>query len=173
MKIADNLEEWNEDFRSGWLKGFKQNQKINWDLYSYVKNITSIKNSGIDLSKSRLMLISSAGGYLLNREDPFDAANPLGDYSIRLLPVSTTPGEIDFAHEHYDTTAVKKDLQVLLHFEHLTMLIGQGKIGGLCETAISFMGYQPDATKVVNHMVPEIMDIVFQGKADAVLLVPS
>lgn len=59
------------------------------------------------------MLISSAGGYLKNEQEPFDAANDLGDYTIRTFPSTTQPEQIAFAHEHYDQR-LKSDQQVLL-----------------------------------------------------------
>lgn len=61
------------------------------------------------MRRSRLVLISSAGGYLPAGQEPFDAANPLGDYTIRLVPSATPLAEIAYAHDHYDHTAVNTD----------------------------------------------------------------
>ncbi len=79
MKIAEGLNRWTADFQNRWLMEFNQHNRINWDVYSYIKNHNSPQNTGIDLSKSKLLLVSSSGAYLSSNENPFDASNPLGD----------------------------------------------------------------------------------------------
>jgi D-proline reductase (dithiol) PrdB len=172
MKIAENLEKWIENYQNECLKNFNSNNKINWKTYSYVKNEKSPKSTGIDLSESKLILISSAGGYL-HKDDPFDAANPLGDYSIRTFPISSDLSNIKYSHEHYDTAAVKEDAQVLLPLYNLQEMVKEGIIGDMCEKVISFMGYQPDIGKVITETIPAILEIATEEQADAVLLVPS
>jgi hypothetical protein len=173
MKIAEGLDKWTTDFQNGWLKEFNQHNRINWDLYSYIKNIDSPQNSGLNLSRSKLLLISSAGGYLSAHNIPFDAGNPLGDYSIRIFPVSTDFNNIRYSHDHYDTTAVKQDAQILLPLRHLKVMVEENIIGEMCNMVVSFMGYQPDVNEVITKTIPAILDIVIKEKADAVLLVPS
>ncbi len=65
----------------------KTTGKINWKSYSYIKNSSSPASSGIDPADSKLLFISSAGGYLPAIDKPFDACNILGDYSIRKIPI--------------------------------------------------------------------------------------
>lgn len=173
MKIAEGLDKWTSDFQNGWLKEFNQHNRINWDVYSYIKNNNSPQSTGIDLSKNKLLLISSAGGYLSSNGTPFDASNPFGDYSIRTFPISTNFNNIKYSHDHYDTTAVKQDAQVLLPLNHLKSMVEENIIGEICDTVISFMGYQPDVNNVITKTIPAILDIVIQEKVDAVLLVPS
>lgn len=173
MEIVENLKKWNDNYQNGCLKDFTETGKINWKMYSYVKNTTSPASIGIDLAKNKLLFISSAGGYLMAEDKPFDAANILGDYSIRKIPMSADFKEIDYAHEHYDTKAVKQDAQVLLPFKHLQKFIENQVIGELCETTVSFMGYQPDLSRVVSETIPTILEIAKQQNATAALLVPS
>jgi len=173
MKIAEGLDNWTTDFQNRWLKEFNKHNRINWNVYSYIKNNNSPQSTGIDLSKNKLLLISSAGGYLSSNDTPFDASNPLGDYSIRTFSVSTNFNNIGYSHDHYDTTAVKQDAQVLLPFHHLKSMVEEKLIGELCNTVISFMGYQPNVNNVITKTIPAILDIVMQEKVDAVLLVPS
>jgi hypothetical protein len=173
MKTAEGLDKWTSDFQSGWLKEVNQHNRINWNRYSYIKNHKSPQNTGIDLSKSKLLLVSSSGAYLSNNDIPFDASNQLGDYSIRTFSVSTNFNNIGYAHDHYDTTAVKQDAQVLLPLYHLKAMVEENIIGELCDTVISFMGYQPDVNNVITETIPAIMDVAIQEKVDAVLLVPS
>ncbi|NQV15983.1 hypothetical protein HQ531_11040 [bacterium] len=156
-----------------WLKDFKKSKRINWKLYKYAKNQKSAPSAGIDLSKSKLLLISSAGAYLPAKDMPFDASNLLGDYSIRTFPLSTNYSELEYAHNHYDTTAVKEDAQVLLPLSHLQTLVQNKLIGKLSEKVISIMGYQPRVSRIVAKTIPAILEIVTNEQVDAVLLVPA
>ena len=173
MKTVEKLDKWNDNYQNGCLKDFKTTGKINWKSYSYIKNSSSPASSGIDPADSKLLFISSAGGYLPAIDKPFDACNILGDYSIRKIPIQADFNEIDYAHEHYDTEAVKQDAQVLLPFKHLLSFVDNGKLGELCEIVVSFMGYQPDIHRVVTETIPAILEIAKIEKATAALLVPS
>jgi len=118
------------------------------------------------------MLITSSGAFLPPSQRPFDAANPLGDYSIREIPSSIQLDDLTFAHEHYDHQAVREDPQVLVPFNHLRVLEANGTIRELTNM-ISFMGYQPDVSRVINETTPAIIDQARNAQVDAVLLVPS
>jgi D-proline reductase (dithiol) PrdB len=119
------------------------------------------------------VLISSAGGYLPATQTPFAAADPLGDYSIRLIPSTTPLATIAYAHDHYDHTAVNADPQVLVPLEHLHAMVAEGQIGALTPNLISFMGYQPDVGRVLDELIPAIISAVQAEQAHAALLVPS
>lgn len=172
-RVAENLEAWVTHFESTWLKRFKTNGTINWDDYQYIKNTKAPAGQPVDLSGSQILFITSAGAYLPESQQPFDAANPLGDYSIRTFSINTVFGNIDYAHDHYDQSAVRSDPQVLLPFNHLRLLVKNGFIAGLMDPVISFMGYQPDVRPLLDQTIPAILDIVRDVKPDAILLVPS
>lgn len=173
MDILENREQWQETFQAGWLKLYQDTGEINWRIYNLPRHSEAPSGPGIDLSQSRLILISSAGAYLPDSQMSFDDTNDLGDYTIRLIPSTTAPEEISFAHTHYDHTAVNIDQQVLLPLGHLRDLVNEGIIGELAPSAVSFMGYQPVATRLVDETVPAILEAVSAAKADAALLVPS
>ncbi|HRW10177.1 MAG TPA: glycine/sarcosine/betaine reductase selenoprotein B family protein, partial [Caldilineaceae bacterium] len=141
--------------------------------YKLPNNKVAPAGKGVDLSHSRLVLISSAGGYLPATQDPYDAENDLGDYTIRRFPITTPPEQIAFAHTHYDHAAVNADQQVLLPLGHLQDLVLEGKIGALAPDLISFMGYQPDAGRVVDETIPAIVAAAKEMAVQAALLVPS
>ena len=101
----------------------------------------------IKLSESRLILISTAGGYLRGSQEPFDASNDLGDTSIRLFPSSTPLDALAYAHEHYDHDAADADPQVLLPLRHLDDLVAES--------------------------VPQVLEAALASGADAALLVPA
>ena len=102
----------------------------------------------------------------------FDAANALGDYSIRVFPADTPFSQIAFAHDHYDHTAVTTDPQVLLPLQHLREMISAGQIGSLAPI-VSYGGYQPDISRILSQTIPDILAIAQAEKVDGALLVPA
>ncbi|MDJ0757441.1 MAG: glycine/sarcosine/betaine reductase selenoprotein B family protein [Ardenticatenaceae bacterium] len=173
MEILENREAWQAAYKEGWLAHWRKTGETNWKIYNRPNHKTAPSGKGIDLSQSRLLLISSAGGYLPASQNPFDAENDLGDYSIRQFSIDSAPTDIAFAHTHYDHTAVNEDQQVLLPLRHLKEMVSAGEIGELAPQVISFMGYQPDAVRVVDECIPLIIAAAQAQNAQAALLVPS
>lgn len=173
MDILEQRDTWLEAFRNGWLSHYQQTGETNWKIYQPARNETAPAGPAVDLSRSRLLLITSAGGYLSDTQSPFDAANPLGDYTIRTFPVSTPLANLAYAHNHYDHTAVNADAQVLVPLRHLEDMVTEGIIGELTPSVISFMGYQPDVTRTVDELIPAILGAAQTQQPHAVLLVPS
>lgn len=173
MDILENREQWLAEFQNGWLAHYQQTGQFDWKLYKRPKNTLPVAGHGIDLTRSRLMLISSAGAYLHQQQEPFDAPNPYGDFSIRVIPTAVSFDRLDFAHDHYDQKAVRQDAQVLVPLRHLADLVADGVIGELSRSWISFMGYLPDATRLVDETIPAILDAARAERIDAALLVPS
>ncbi len=169
----DTHKDWTAHFEQGWLKNFVDTKSIDWKLYRYVRNKTLITSEGLDLAQSKLLLVSSAGAYLDGKDKPFNVANLLGDYSIRTFPATVQPDELQYAHDHYDQTAVREDMQVLLPLAHLQALVDERVIGALSDTVVSFMGYQPFVNRVINKTLAKLREIVKKEAIDAVLLVPS
>lgn len=173
MEILEDRTAWEAAFRAGWLAHFERTGETDFKQYNRPKNTAAPAGRGIDLRASRLVFISSAGGYLPASQEPFDAANPLGDYSLRLLPTGSPFDAIAYAHDHYDHTAVNADPQVLLPLGHLADLVVTGAIGELTPNMISFMGYQPDVGRVIDELIPAIINAVQAEQAHGALLVPS
>jgi hypothetical protein len=173
LAIFEDRQAWWEDYTTRFLAHFQATGETDWKQYSRPKNHHPLATQGIDLSQSRLVLISSAGGYLKDRQTPFDAPHPLGDYTLRLFPTDTPFAALDYAHTHYDHTAVNADPQVLLPLHHLADWVQAGKIGSLASQVISFSGYHPDATRVVDALIPQIVQAAQADQAQAALLVPS
>ena len=172
MDIVENLDSWYLEFEQGWLKRFREDGVVDFGLYKRPKNEQAPGARGVDLSKIKLMLISSAGGYLKNSQDRFDEHNDYGDYSVRAFASDTPYEAIDFAHTHYDRTAVFQDPQVLLPLEHLRNMVAEGKIGSLAEV-VSFCGYHPDVRQVVRETIPPIVEMAKEAGIDAALIVPA
>ena len=109
---------------------------------------------------------------MLNEQQPFDASNPVGDYTIRVFPPDTPFDHLAYAHEHYDHTAINTDPQVLLPLGHLREMVVNGKIGALT-SVVSFMGYQPDVSRLLDETIPAILQVAKEEQVTAALLVPS
>ena len=173
MEILENPKAWLKSFQEGWLAHFETSGETDWKKYSRPRNRLAPPGPGIDLSSNRLLFISSAGAYLPDTQQPFDASNPFGDYSTRIIPADTPFERIAIAHEHYDHQFVNADPQVLLPLGHLTEMVSEGYVGELMPHFISFSGYHPNVIRVVKELAPAILKIAKEAKADAALLVPS
>ncbi len=173
MEIVENLDQWEAEFEANWLKHYRETGETLWKVYKRPKNESAPGGPGIDVRQSRLLFISSAGGYLQGEQEPFDAAADLGDYSIRTFAVDAPFTKLAFAHDHYDHTAVEADPQVLLPLTHLQEMAAEGQIGELFPDVISFHGYQPDVRRIVNELIPAVLQLVEKEKIDGALLVPA
>lgn len=173
MKILEDRAAWLAEFEANWLAHYQEKGETLWKIYNRPKNKTAPSGKRIELAKSRLVLISSAGAFLKDSQALYDAADDLGDYTTRIFATDTAFETLDYAHDHYDQTAVREDAQVLLPLRHLEAMVDEGKIGGLAENVISFMGYQPDVTRVLDETIPSIVRAVQQEEVDAAFLVPA
>ncbi len=173
MDIMENLDQWGAEFEAGWLAHLKETDEYNWSIYPKLKNKVTPTGVGVNLSQSKLGLITTAGGYLSDSQTAFDASNKQGDYSIRLFPSDTPFKTLAYAHEHFNHAAVKEDPQVLLPLRHLESMVAEGKIGELAPTVISYSGYQPDIRQTISQTIPAVVDTAKAETWDAALLVPA
>ena len=173
MEIVENLADWYEGFSAGWLAHYQQTGQTDFQLYKRPQNEATPGLPGINLAQSRLMFITTAGAYVPASQEPFDAENDLGDYSIRQFGSDVAFDQLAYAHTHYDQTAVKADPQVLMPLTHLRNKVAAGEIGEMAPSIISFCGYQPDLKRVVEEMIPQIVAIALAEKVEAALIVPA
>jgi hypothetical protein len=175
MDILENLEQWQAEYEQGWLAHYRETGEMDFRRrYNRPRNKTAPAGPGIDLTKSRLMLITSAGSYLRQSQEPFNTHKPdLGDYTIRKYPSSIPLEDLAFAHGAYDHTAVNEDPQVLVPLRHLEDLVGEGVIGELAPSVISFCGWLPDVVRTINELIPVIVEAAKAEEVEAALLVPA
>jgi len=173
MDILENKIQWETQYRDNFLEQYAKTGTLDWRQYPHPRNAQAPPGPGIDPATARLMLVSSAGTYLDGEQEPFDAADPLGDYTIRLIPTATPLKTLAFAHDHYDHAFVDEDPQVLLPLHHLKDLAGEGLLGGLSPSVVSFMGYQPDLGRVVDELIPPILETAAAERINAALLIPT
>ena len=173
MDILENPKEWLHNFQQGWLAHFEETGMVDWKRYVRPRNHLSPSGPGINLAESRLLLISSAGAYLHESQEPFDSPNQFGDYSMRLFPSDTSFKSLSFSHDHYDHQYVDKDPQVLLPLRHLEEMVSEGVVGELAPNVISFSGYHPNVIRVVKELIPAILKVAKEDQVNAALLVPA
>jgi hypothetical protein len=172
MEILERPLEWLREFQSGWLSHLEKTGEADWSLYTYPKNNLAPGSKGVILKTSRILLISTAGAYYPKFQRPFDCRHPLGDYSIRLIPVTTQLRKLVFSHPGVDQNLVQKDPQVLLPLEHLQKLAEDRYIGSLAPVFISLCGVQPHAIRVVKELIPNILRTAKENQVQAALIVP-
>lgn len=173
MAVLDDRESWRAEFEAGWLKNYLETGELDWKIYNMPRNQSSISGKAIDLASARLALISTGGFYVEGEQEPFDEPDLHGRYDIRLLPITTPSESFSISHTHYDHTAANEDRQVLLPVEHLNGMVDAGEIGSLAPNIISFMGYQPDVTRVLDETIPSVCAAVADMDADAAILIPA
>ena len=172
MDILENKEAWSQEFQDEWLSELQHTGQENWKIYKHPRNEKAPSGTGVTLSESRVMLITSAGAYLQGVQEPFDAADPIGDYTLRIIPSTTPFAAIAYAHNHYDHKMVDADPQVVLPISHLKDMVDNGEIGALSPSVASIMGYQPDAARVVDELIPPIIALAKEEEIQAALLAP-
>ncbi len=171
--VIEGEQKWEADYNKKFIKELDATGKIDWKKYQYNRNRFSPSGPALDLSKVKLLLVSTAGAYHKDSQEPFDAKNILGDYTLRRIPIDTDFNDLGIAHDHYDHKAIKADPQVLLPLNHLKDMVREGKLGSLATEWISFSGYQPNIIKVKKELAEKIMHIAKELEVQATLLVPA
>jgi len=173
MEILENAKAWKQRYEEKVIQPYRQSGEFDFINYKFARNEDIPAGKGISLSSANLLFISSSGAYQSDTHEPFDAENPLGDYSIREIMIDADLDEIDFAHEHYDHTYVNQDPGVLIPLPFLKDKVKSGELGGLTARWVSFMGYQPDAYRVATETTPAVIEAARELHATAALLVPA
>lgn len=119
-----------------------------------------------------LALISSAGAYI-DGTDPFMPDEPGGDIEFREIPVQVEAADFRFAGRGYDTKAVEQDIDSQVPLQRLFEFEGNGIIGQLNPVFWSFCGYVTDAARLVEEMIPRLVERVKRYEVQAALLVPA
>lgn len=172
IEVMENKQAWRERFRNNWLATLDERGVTDWSIYNHPRNEQVPGTAGIKLATGRLLVITSAGAYLRGAQQPFDAPNLYGDYTLRTFPTSTPFDRLAYAHGHYDQSMIKHDPQVGLPLRHLNRMVERGDLGSLAPSVVSFMGYQPDSARVVEEVVPRVVEFATREEVDAALLAP-
>jgi D-proline reductase (dithiol) PrdB len=168
VHIIEDIEDWRRRFGSWRLKNGD-------DLsdYPYVKNrrapFTPARRA---LPMLNLALISSAGAYIDGTE-AFDTTSSTGDLSFREIPIEVEASDFQFAARGYDPAAVQEDANAQLPIARLLEFESNGIIGQLNPVFWSFSGFIPDAGKLVDELVPKLIERIQRYEVQAALLVPA
>ena len=174
MEIIDNIEEWRKRYVA-WLndRGAAAGNGELPDDYPLVKNKRApFSPARRALPMLNLALISSAGAYI-DGTAPFDINAPGGDLSFREIPSQIEAEDVRFTARGYDPTAVQSDRNSLLPLDRLFEFQSNGIIGQLNPVFWSCCGFIPDAARLVEEMVPRLVERVKRYEVQAALLVPA
>lgn len=172
MKLVDIIEDidgWRRRFE-GWRPG--AGDELGSD-YPFVRNrrapFTPARRA---LPMLNLALISSAGAYI-DGTPAFDTNATNGDTSFREIPIEVEASDLRFAARGYDPSAVREDANSELPVERLLEFEKNGIIGQLNPVFWSFCGFIPDAGRLVDELVPKLVERVRRYEVQAALLVPA
>lgn len=170
----EQIDEWRKRY-ADWQQ---EHSKVsgNGDLgesYPFVKNkrapFTPVRRA---LPMLNLALISSAGVYIDGTE-PFDLNAPGGDLNFREIPIEVGAADLRFAAKGYDPAVVQQDLNVQVPLERLMEFEVNGVIGQLNSVFWGFSGFITDAGRLVDEMLPKLVERVKRYEVQAALLIPA
>ena len=169
VEIIEDIDGWRRRFES-WRPG--PGDDLGPD-YPFVKNrrapFTPARRA---LPMLNLALISSAGAYI-DGTPAFDTSSSSGDTSFREIPIEVEESDLRFAARGYDPSAVQEDVNSELPVGRLLEFEKNGIIGQLNPVFWSFCGFIPDAGKLVDDLIPQLVERVRRYEVQAALLVPA
>jgi hypothetical protein len=174
LEIIENLEGWRRQY-STWQKdhgGASGNDDLPAS-YPWVKNKRApFAPARRALPMLNLALISSAGAYI-DGTAPFDTAAVEGDVSFREIPSQIDAEDLRFSARGYDASAVESDSNSLLPLERLFEFESNGIIGQLSPVFWSCCGFIPNAARLIEQMIPPLIERVRRYEVQAALLIPA
>lgn len=174
MEIVEQRDEWQKRYAE-WQRDHGA-AAVNGDVgesYPFVTNRRApFTPSRRALSMLNLALISSAGAYL-DGTQPFNISDPEGDLSFREIPIEVGPDDLKFAARGYDPVIVESDLNTQLPLQRLFEFAANRIIGDLSPVFWSFSGFIPNASRLVDEMVPLLQERVRRYDVQAALLIPA
>jgi D-proline reductase (dithiol) PrdB len=170
VEIVERIDEWRRSYGS-WKSGRGASEDLG--AYPFVENrrapFTPARRA---LPMLNLALISSAGAYI-DGTDAFKTNEPEGDVTFREIPVEVEAEDFRFAARGYDPRFVEQDINAQVPIKRLFEFEGNGIIGQLNSVFWSFAGYIPDAGRLVQEMIPKLVERVKRYEVQAALLIPA
>jgi D-proline reductase (dithiol) PrdB len=168
VEIIEDIEGWRRRF-AGWRPAGGDSLSD----YPFVKNRRApFRPARRALPMLNLALISSAGAYI-DGTTAFDTTATNGDLTFREIPIEVEPSDLRFAARGYDPAAVQKDVNSQLPIARLLEFEQNGIIGQLNPVYWSFSGYILDAARLVEELVPKLIERIRRYEVQAALLVPA
>jgi D-proline reductase (dithiol) PrdB len=173
VEIIEQIDDWRERFAV-----WKQNNtgaaldEVG-DSYPFVKNRHApFLPARRALPMLNLALISSAGAYL-DGSEPFAAGAVDGDLTFREIPTEIDAEDLQFIANGYDPAAVRHDLNSQVPLARLIEFQQNGIIGQLNPVFWSFQGFIPNAARLVDEMLPQLVQRLARYEVQAALLIPA
>lgn len=170
MEIIEDIDGWRRRF-ADWKQGRGSSGTDDvGDDYPFVRNrrapFTPARRA---LPMLNLALISSAGAYI----DGTSAFVDESDVSFKEIPIDVEGEDLRYAARGYDPTAVQQDMNSEIPVERLLEFQNNGIIGQLNPVFWSFSGFIPDAARIVDELVPSLLERINRYEVQAALLVPA
>lgn len=141
--------------------------------YPFVENVyapfTPVKRA---LPMLNLALISSAGAYI-DGTDGFDLNAKDGDLDVREFPIEIDASDLRYSAKGYDPKAVIEDRNVQIPIDRLLEYEANAVIGRLNEVWWSISSYVPNAARVVDEMLPRVVERLARYQVSAAVLIPA
>jgi D-proline reductase (dithiol) PrdB len=174
VEIIEHVDEWRKRY-ADWQK-VQNATESNGDVgesYPFVTNKRApFRPARRALPMLNLALISSAGLYI-DGTDPFDTNAAGGDFSFREIPIEVGPTDVLFAARGYDPVAVRQDMNSQVPLQRLFEFEANGVLGQLNPVFWSFSGAITNAGRLVEEMLPRLLDRVKRHEVQAALLIPA
>lgn len=121
--------------------------------------------------EARLALVTT-GGFYLKSQEPYETDGPenLGDWSFRAIPRTTTAGDMDVAHIHYDISGPREDRNCVFPIDRAAEMHAEGLIGSLNDTYYSFMGFIQKPDLLASETAPEVARLLKNDGVDAAVI---
>ena len=120
------------------------------------------------LSESKLGFICTGGIYSAGQT----AFHFKDDTSYRAIPTDVNVEDLRATHFAYALTDARKDINVVFPVEQLRTMVDEGVIDSLAPDAYTLMGGIYSTRRVVEELIPALVDRVLADEVDVVLLVP-
>ncbi|HKZ76865.1 MAG TPA: glycine/sarcosine/betaine reductase selenoprotein B family protein [Pyrinomonadaceae bacterium] len=172
-EIIEKIDDWKRNFAdwrdsSAAAPGYEINES-----YPFVKNRRApFIPARRALPMLNLALISSAGAFIDGTE-PFNTTTADGDLDFREIPAEIEIRDLRFAARGYDPAAVQQDINSQLPLPRLFEFESNGIIGQLNPVFWSFCGYIPNAARLVEEVLPRLVERVVRYEVQAALLIPA
>ncbi len=172
METIEQVDKWQSQFAK-WQNGRSGSSDQLDDDYPFVKNERApFVPARSALSMLKLALISSAGAYI-DGTQPFDISNSDGDTSFREIPIQVQAEDILFTSRGYDPSFVQEDINSQIPIARLLEFSENRVIGELNSAWWSLCGFIPNALRVVDDLLPNLIERLERYDVQAALLIPA
>ncbi len=120
------------------------------------------------MAESRLGLIATGGIYVEGQT----AFHFKDDTTYRAVPTDVDTDLLRATHFAYDLTDARRDINVVFPIDTLRDMVVEGTVGELGPHAYTLMGGIYSTRRVVEELIPALVDRCLADELDVVLLVP-